>query len=194
MKRRFNYEQTQELANSYGYKLCVDKSEFLNFGDKMLYQCLKCGEVKYDTIKQIEKRKGNCNNCHNKRKFEEGKAILENKGYSIITTHYENSEKQVVTITCNNGHVYNTNWYRVFKGKGCRKCADIANGEKQRTTLEEVRHIIEKEGYIMVDNHYINNQTPINMICPHDRPYKATLGNFKNGKRCSCISYSKGEK
>lgn len=191
--RKLNYEETQELAKSLGFALLEPKENFKTFNDCMLYKCLKCGAKENTRLRTIEKRKTKCKECYRKEKYSQGLLILKEKGYSTKADCFTNMEQEI-EITCSHGHTYCTTWSYVFDDRGCRKCVNKQNGERQRRTNEDIKELIEKEGYFFTDElPYINNTTPIRLICPHGKYYDVALCNFTRGRRCTCERKSRGE-
>ena len=55
----------------------------------------------------------------------------------------------------------------------------------RKLTYEEVKQYIESFGYTLLSEEYINNRTPLKMICPESHITETiTYSNFKKGYRC----------
>lgn len=65
----------------------------------------------------------------------------------------------------------------------------------KRLTYEEVKEYIESFGYKLISTEYINNRTPLKIICDEGHEIEMRFDNFKSGKRCKiCANNVKYEK
>lgn len=55
---------------------------------------------------------------------------------------------------------------------------------KKRKTLLEVKSYIEKEGYKLLSEEYINCNQDLDVICPNGHNIKISWKRFENGRRC----------
>ncbi len=76
-------------------------------------------------------------------------------------------------------------FYNFKKGQRCRRC----NGGK-RYTLEQVRKIFENNGCVLLEDKYVNNQTPMSYRCECGNESKIKLGHLMDGHRCMKCSSS----
>lgn len=53
-----------------------------------------------------------------------------------------------------------------------------------KLTYEEVKDIIEKEGYKLLSTEYINSLTKLEVQCPYGHTYPVNIGKFNMGRRC----------
>ena len=75
------------------------------------------------------------------------------------------------------------------KGRRCPKCNDST------FDYSFVKQYIEKEGYKLLTNNYINVFQKLTLECPKGHKFEITFHNFKNGgRRCPRCKFSKGEK
>ena len=56
-------------------------------------------------------------------------------------------------------------------------------------TIDEVRHIFENEGYMLLTQTYINNLQKLRYICPNGHVNQITLSKFNQGRRCKICAY-----
>ena len=63
-----------------------------------------------------------------------------------------------------------------------------------KLTIEYVRECFEKEGYILLEEEYVNAKTHMRYICPNGHNHSTTWSNFKHGFRCPYCSHSKTSK
>jgi hypothetical protein len=58
-------------------------------------------------------------------------------------------------------------------------------GKINRFTIEYVTEYVEKFGYKLLSNKYVNNRSKIKLLCPNDHEWSTTFHNFKDGEaRC----------
>ena len=69
------------------------------------------------------------------------------------------------------------------------RCSCFSKNKK--LTLTQVSYSVEKEGYKILDNEYINSKTPISLLCPNGHVYKISWNNWSFGYRCSECSGTK---
>ena len=101
---------------------------------------------------------------------------IKSEGYVCIS--YDVKTK-VFTYKCSNGHIGKMRMDHWRRGVRCSKC--VGN---RKLTFDEVKNIIESEGYTLLSNSYINNKTKLTVKCPKNHIYKVTYNNWKSGNRC----------
>lgn len=96
-----------------------------------------------------------------KRKtLSEVKKFIECKGFSLLSDFYKNS-KYKLHLICSQGHDCYISYNAFTQGNRCITCY----GNKTKT-IEQVRVFVEKEGYKLVSEYYINSRTKLHLICP----------------------------
>jgi len=105
-----------------------------------------------------------------------------NNKYTYLYTKYVNS-KTKVTITCPEHGNFEQIAGDHLNGRGCRKCG----GTSRLTNDEVIRQLealpnIAEYSYSEVD--YVNNITPIIIICKHHGPFEQLLPNHLKGHGC----------
>lgn len=56
----------------------------------------------------------------------------------------------------------------------------------QKRTYEEVKQAFEEEGYTLVSKEYVNNATPLEVICPNGHEWKVRWGHFASSIKSRC--------
>ena len=123
--------------------------------------------------------------------YQEVKEYIENFGYELLSKEYKNN-KTKLKLVCPNGNSWDIRFDHFKNGVrcSCNKCKNNAP-----LKIEYVREKLQKEGYELLDEVYVNNHTPLTMKCPKGHITNGTTwNNFKNGTRCSMCRESKGEK
>lgn len=108
--------------------------------------------------------------------------VTSGSGYQLLSTEYAGNYSPI-TIKCNEGHVYSSK-FAVFKNLGGR-CPFCYGNIKY--TIDQVRRYVESEsasGYRLISTQYVNNRTPLEMVCDKGHEISMTFTNFKRGRRC----------
>ena len=128
---------------------------------KRCYQCgrIRAGDKKRLSIEAIYTR-------------------FQSEGYLLKSQRYTDSH-QILDVICPLGHVWKTNYNNFDQGTRCASC----DPRLPYTTLF-VRAVLEKAGYTLLSEDYINCYTHVKIRCPmgHKRPI--LFSNFQQGFRC----------
>jgi hypothetical protein len=54
----------------------------------------------------------------------------------------------------------------------------------QKLTYEYVKSFIEKDGYVLLSNEYVNSKTKLTIKCDEGHTYNAHFNSFRGGCRC----------
>ena len=117
--------------------------------------------------------------------YEQVKEIAEAKGMKLISTSYKNCHG-VLDYYCPK-HDYNfSKPFSNFKNSiyGCPKCADEAHYDKCRIGIDEARRRVKSAGYKLLEDTYIDNETPMRMWCPKHGEFTSNIASITAGKRC----------
>jgi len=90
--------------------------------------------------------------------------------------HYKNAHTEFM-VMCSNGHKILIRWDHYKKGVRCKFCAGLA-----RLTNEDIDRRLDNEWTRLSD--YVNNRTPLELICPNGHHIKMEWANYQQGKRC----------
>lgn len=120
--------------------------------------------------------------------FQEVEKYIESFGYKLLSKEYINN-KTKLKMLCPNKHIIDIRFDHFKQGTRCSHCAN-----NFRLTIEYIRTEVEKEGYKLISEKYVNNHTPLVMKCPKGHITNTIIwNNFKNGSRCPICNSSKGE-
>jgi hypothetical protein len=121
-----------------------------------------------------------CPICSNnfKKSIEYINDFLKEEGYKCISDQYVNG-KQKLKFICNSNHEFKSTWTNILNGHRCPICS----GNK-KYTFKEVKEYIEKEGYSLLSNKYINANSKLEVKCIKGHIYKVQWCAFKRGGRC----------
>lgn len=106
------------------------------------------------------------------------KESFEKEGYVFITKKYKNAF-QKLDYVCRNGHTHSIKWNDWQQGQRCPYCAG-----QGKPTIEFIRFKFEKEGYVLLDDVYINSTQKLSYTCPQGHKHSISWDNWQQGRRC----------
>jgi len=192
--RRKTYEEVYEMFKERGYELISDR--YTNNKQRLEYRCpFHPEDIQTTRLNDLTNGHG-CRLCGRERsiksmrkqadiqrlRYDDVKKEIEQEGFTLISDDYENA-RQKLEIKCPEGHISRMRLNDFRSGtKRCRKC--VVNS--RRTPYEKVERIFKEKGYVLLENEYVNNRTPLDYICPDhpDTVRKITLDRLKRGRGC----------
>jgi very-short-patch-repair endonuclease len=180
MKRKKSYNEIKEYVEKENYKLI--SKEYINSSTKLKMICDKgheC-EISFGNFKYGKR----CRQCYIESKkwtTEYIENYLAEYGYKLIKEVKKVSKgTRRFLLECPEGHQYEVNFSKFKLGRRCPTC------QNQTFSLEYVKEYIEKEGYELLEDTYVNSITEMKLR--HKRCGNivfSTFHGFKNGeKRC----------
>jgi len=188
---KYTIDKIRNIVESNNYVLL--STEYLGCYEKLKMRCPKGHDFEIMWYKFQDGH--GCSVCNGgmKHSYNHIKREIELEEYKLLSTNYK-SNKQKLTLRCNNGHVYNTTYNDFKSGHRCRECYD----GNRRYTIDEVREFYKKEGYVLLSTTYKNVNSELDIKCDKGHFYKSTLHHFIQYNRCPICSQnlhqSKGEK
>jgi ribosomal protein S18 len=182
------YKEVKQLVEAGGTKLL--SIEYKNSKTKLDLMCPEGHEYPM-TFNDFKNSGHRCPLCAGNIKFtfEEVKAFVEIDSTTLRSTEYKNN-KTLLNFICPKGHEY-SNTLDNFKNKGqrCPKCSAKRTGKKLSLDFSEVKVFVEAAGTTLRFSEYVNNRTPLELVCPKGHEYSATFDNFKyKNSRCPFCS------
>ncbi|WCS69039.1 hypothetical protein Goe17_01800 [Bacillus phage vB_BsuM-Goe17] len=175
--------------------------EHLTKGSRALVEIL-CDVCKENTFKKIYKEylknhkpsKDVCNQCQRKDKslapknakptYTEVKQVFKDKGYTLLSTQYINSDDELIYL-CNVHGEQTTTWHSFKKAKvGCIHCSRELQGKLQKEnydkyysnrkfnrkyTYETIKAAFEDRGFELLDTSYTKYEEKLRYICKKHR-------------------------
>jgi len=141
MSKKLEYQEVKEEFGKYEYTLLSET--YKNIGEKLKVKCPE-GHIWYTSFHNF--KSGNrCFECTNKDKnvnrkytYEEVKSFIENEGYRLISSDYQNNRTKL-DIICPEGHEYKVSLHDFKAGYRCQICSDKERGFKERIDYSEVK-------------------------------------------------------
>ena len=179
--KKLTYEEVKEYIESFGYELLNE--EYMNANTKLKIKCSN-GHIFERTFSKFKQTQA-CPYCTKTRKWtvEEIREYLNNIGYTLISNEYKNNQTKL-DIICSEGHKVKMTFGNIQQGKRCHICSRKISSEKKKHTYNFVKEYIEKFGYKLLSEKYIDQDKKIKIKCPEGHIFKMSFYNFKRGRRC----------
>ena len=142
---RYAYEQVKAYIESYDYKLLSTK--YINVDSKLSMECPNGHEYEI-TFQKFKNEGQRCPYCYGNVKYtyEQVKNIVEEKGYSLLSTEYVNN-KTPLEVKCFKEHIFYPTLDNFQKGTGCPHCAKKYKGEEKVANILNDLGIVYKRQY-----------------------------------------------
>lgn len=198
MAKKLTYEEVKQAFFSRGYTLV--STEYINNNTKLNYICPhhkdKQLSISYRKLKEgvgcrycASEKRGEKQRIHTIEKIKEEFAA---KQYTLLANEYINPETKMDYICPIHPNEKNSINYSNFKkGHGCVYCARETTKNKQKHSIEFVRKEFENRGYVLLENQYINNKTPMKFQCakhPNEELY-ISYADFLKVQGCKYCGY-----
>jgi|688.fasta_scaffold78188_2 hypothetical protein len=129
--------------------------------------------------------------------IERAKKIHGNK-YDYSEVNYKNNHSKVKIICPEHGEFYQAPVNHVNLKQGCKECGLESLKQKFTKTsdkFKEQANVVHDNKYDYSKVNYVNNNTPIEIICPEHGIFYQTPGSHLSGRRCpDCARLSGAEK
>lgn len=189
--RKWKYSEVKDYINNNGYELL--SSEYENMFSKIKLKCEK-GHIYNTTFNDFKNNGTRCPHCAGniKHNYDYVKTYIEKFGYTLLSNEYINA-KTKLKLSCSHGHIFQITFANFKTGYRCPKCSIIKQSESMKFSYCYVKDYIEKYGYELLSEDYVNCKTKLRIKCNEGHEFNMTFDNFKNGTRCPKCKSSKGE-
>lgn len=187
-ERRLGIAFVGEQIRLAGYILL--STEYKNEKTPLTVKCNNNHEQYITTWNDFQQEK-RCAQCYGNKKLEYDfiKKKIEEAGYTLISTEYENNRSPIIVKCDKNHEPYETTWDNFQQKRRCKKCYH----ESQKLKYDYIKQQIEKVGYTLISTEYIGCYFPLEIRCDKNHLYKTTWSTFRQGCRCPKCNSSKGE-
>lgn len=189
---KLDYEYIKEYIESFGYKLI--SSEYIKSNIRLDMMCdkgHKCS-ISWDNFKYGRR----CKECASKIKadkfklnYQDVKDYIEKFGCKLLSDDYINNSKKL-RIQCSCGNIYEMTFKHFKQYEKYRKCIKCRNNKSKKFSYKYVKEFIEKEGYKLISETYVNANEKLLIQCDKNHLYHATFRGFRFGRRCTRCSKS----
>ena len=184
MSKKRTYQEVYEYFSSQEYELI--SKEYINAHQKLQYKCPNghIHEMSYNSFQQGHR----CPTCQKSIKYEYDfiKEYFEQHGFRLLSDSYEKAHGKLL-CECKNGHKHFTTWVNFRKRPICLEC------EGKIVNAKIIKEKVEKEGYFLKTDNYINNRQKLEFKCPKNHTFFMSWHDFNGGCRCPHCKVSKGE-
>lgn len=104
--------------------------------------------------------------------------------YKIIDVNYATSTNVKITLKCDIGHIYDTNWHTYSLGRRCPVCSG-----RRKLTTEVVKNYIKEQGDTLIDSDYVNSSSKLKIKCVNNHIFNMTFNHYQQGHRCPKCHY-----
>lgn len=110
--------------------------------------------------------------------------LCNKNNWTCLDKEYINNRTKM-SFKCNKcNFIWQSVYNNVRNSKGCFRCI---KGYQYKYTFEEVKNIVDKKGFICLENEYINNIISMNWQCKScDYKWKTSFGNINREKVKNC--------
>ena len=184
-----------ELATkAHDDKYSYSKSNYINYHSPIIITCKIHGDFSQTPATHL--RKSGCPRCaHDKNKTSQQDFIQQclNKHqclYDYSKTNYTNAKTKICVSCHKHGDFFVKPGDHLNRGYGCPKCYEDT---KINTTLKFIVKATSVHGnkYNYSKSHYLDDSTPIEIICSHHASFYQRKKNHLNGAGCPvCAIYN----
>ena len=178
------FKEIEKNFNKEGYELI--SREYIKANQKLQYKCPNghIHEMSYNSFQQGHR----CPTCQKSIKYEYDfiKEYFEQHGFRLLSDSYEKAHGKLL-CECKNGHKHFTTWVNFRKRPICLEC------EGKIVNAKIIKEKVEKEGYFLKTDNYINNRQKLEFKCPKNHTFFMSWHDFNGGCRCPHCKVSKGE-
>lgn len=109
-----------------------------------------------------------------------------NKNRKLITTQEEYDKKSSkIKFECSCGSIVVSDTSMFMRTIGCSNCKGKVTKHPTTYKFEYVKEYIENLGFVLLDEEYVNCDSPLKLICPNGHLFDMDFYHFKNrGQRC----------
>ena len=177
----------KEIARERGGE-CLS-SRYKNAQTKLRFRCGTCRHTWWAKPANIRLGKW-CKPCGHVRRanstrgsLEKCQAMARERGGECLSKSYTN-DHVTMRWRCHALLQWPASANTVQRGRWCGKCANLANGERQRGDLAEYHEVARRRGGRLLSTEFINANRRLLWECARGHQWRATGGSVKAGSWC----------
>lgn len=129
-----------------------------------------------------------------RKKLEDIIKLVESKGGKCLSLSYKNAHTKM-DFQCEFGHFWSTTYDKLQQGCWCKPCANIANGKRNKKTIQHAQNIAKQNNGVCLSLEYIGNDKNLLWRCAKNHEWLATYANVRRNRWCPyCKSSIKQKK
>lgn len=186
---KYNLDYVKEYVKKKTNGACEVVSEtYVNSNTPLKIKC-SCGKIFERNFRKLETRDIMCVDCSNKRMSERNRKDfsevikdLKSVGCEYVSGEYKNN-KSILTVRCNCGNVFNRSFVKIVQGQNtCISCSRKRLAQsKIKYTIDDVRKELDKKGYTLLEDEYINCSTPMMCRCSKGHEFNLVFEWYMSG-------------
>lgn len=190
MAGKYNYEYVKEfISTKSGGKCKLISTEYKTCSTPLKLQC-SCGNIFCSNFYKIKKTEMQCKDCRNKKASEKYrldiafvKKYIKDNGCEYVSGDYINTSSKL-TIKCGCGNVFIKDFSHFQRGQNrCPECGKKSSRQSRfKYDLESSREIFATRGFELLDDKYIDCETPMKCKCSKGHLVELILSRFLVGK------------
>lgn len=159
-------------------------------GSKFMIKCIDCSTEYKMAVCHIKQSKG-CHRCLKQYDIEDIKQLINveyiHQNLTLLSEIYPDPEDGQFKLKCNICfHEFVRDVTNFKRSCGCPKCKHKSLGINRRFSLEDVKIIVKKYNYELVDDNYENANTPLKLKCAFGHITNKYLADLKRDQSISC--------
>ena len=175
-RKKLTYDFIKEQLDKEGYTLL--SKEYINSSTKLEYICPKGHE--HSITWRNWKIGHRCPYCVGlgKPTIDIIRNSFEKENYTLLSKEYINNNTKLKYI-CPNNHAHSIIWRNWQRGDRCPHCVGNA-----KLSIDFIKPLFEKEGYVLVSTEYKNSHTRLQYICQEGHRHSVSWAAWSKGNRC----------
>jgi hypothetical protein len=106
--------------------------------------------------------------------------FVNNKKGELLSNKYNNNKTKLI-VRCENGHIWETQWYRLQRGAWCGQCVRDNN----KLSTKDIKKVVKDSRYVLLTDGELNRHSRFNVKCKkHNFIWETCYGNLKYIKGC----------
>ena len=187
--KKTNWNDIENEFVKYDYRLVSVENDYKNCTSKLTFVCDEGHENKC-SYTCFTKRESKCSLCdkvkrkQNKYDIDSVQTLFEEKGFTLITTEYQNC-KQILDYICSKGHKNETTLEKFMQKCECLEC----NGKKKpnKITIDFIQKLCDDNGFTLLSDEYEGYEKKLKMICPKGHEISVSYHSW-SGTNYGCFS------
>lgn len=186
--KKITYENVKNFINEKsGGDCALISMESIGCKSPLTLQC-KCGNIFYSTFDKAKSSLLICKECRNKLASEKYRLNIEDvikyinsTGCVYVSGEYLNNTS-LITMRCKCGNLFEKNFNHFKRGQQqCPECGkEKSRISKIKYNYEIVQESLSRKGYTLLENEYIDCETPMKCKCSEGHEIYIKFSHFLN--------------